>query len=261
MNNGKTLVIGLGEVGGALAEVLSQREPVLRHDLEPMEFDEPIGVMHLCFPFSDPAKFHAIALEYIAKFRPALTIVNSTVLPGTTRALAERSGLAVAYSPVRGKHAKMVQDLRHYFKFVAAPDPQTAGLAEEHFRSAGLKTRRMNQIETLELAKLCETTYFGVLIAFAQEVNRYCERLDGDYYEASQFFEEIDFLPRCRYFPGIIGGHCVLPNIDLMLQVAPAPLLEAVRESNQRRIRELDRESPVTRPTGTNGNGAMLANR
>ena len=261
MNSGKTLVVGLGEVGGALAEVLSRGEAVLRHDLEPMEFDDPIGVMHLCFPFTDPARFQTSALDYIARFRPELTIINSTVLPGTTRALAERSGGAVAYSPVRGKHAKMVQDLRHYFKFVAAPDPQTAGLAEEHFQRVGLKTRRMNQIETLELAKLCETTYFGVLIAFAQEVNRYCERLGGDYYEASQFFEEIDFLPRCRYFPGIIGGHCVLPNIDLMRQVASAPLLEAVLESNQRRIQELDHDGADKRAAGTNGNGAMLANR
>jgi len=49
---GKTLVVGLGEVGGALAVVLERTTPILKHDIEPRNFDEPIGVMHLCFPFT-----------------------------------------------------------------------------------------------------------------------------------------------------------------------------------------------------------------
>ena len=36
-----------------------------------------------------------------------------------------------------------------------------------------MKTRLIEAPETLELAKLAETTYFGVIIAFAQELNRY----------------------------------------------------------------------------------------
>ena len=56
------------------------------------------------------------------------------------------------------------------------------------------------EVESLELAKLAETTYFGVCIAFAQEMNRYAERVGGDYSEAIDFFEEVDFLPRQRYF-------------------------------------------------------------
>jgi UDP-N-acetyl-D-mannosaminuronate dehydrogenase len=245
LTNGKTLVVGLGEVGGALAEVLSRVEPVLRHDIEPLDFSEPIDVMHLCFPFQNREQYETTALGYIRKFQPHLTIINSTVLPGTTSSLAQRSAMPVAYSPVRGKHARMTDDLMRYFKFVAASDPAIACLAEQHFQAAGMKTRRMNRVETLELAKLSETTYFGVLIAFAQEINRYCEALDGDYYEASEFFDEIDFLPRCRYFPGVIGGHCVIPNINLMLQLAPAPLLEAVLTSNQQRARELADGAPT----------------
>lgn len=239
LNNKKTLVVGIGEVGGALAEVLSATEPILRHDLEPQTFTDPIGVMHICIPFRNNAEFEAATLAYIDRFQPDLTIINSTVIPGTTRRLAQASGAAIAFSPVRGKHARMAADLRHYLKFVAATDIDIATAAERHLQSHGLKTRRVNLIETLEMAKLAETTYFGVLIAFAQELNRYCDRIGGDYYEATQFFEEIDFLPRCRYFPGIIGGHCVVPNINLMLSVAPAALLEAVLDSNARRIIEL----------------------
>jgi UDP-N-acetyl-D-mannosaminuronate dehydrogenase len=240
---GKTLVVGLGEVGGALAEVLERTGPVLRHDIEPRSFNDPIEVMHLCVPFSAREQFEEIALSYIERFKLALTIVNSTVLPGTTRSIARRSGRPAAYSPVRGKHVRMVHDLLHYKKFVAACDVKTARRAERHFRQAGIRTRRLDQPETLELAKLAETTYFGLLIAFAQELNRYAGAACADYDQAVTFFEEVGFLPRVRYFPGFIGGHCVIPNINLLRQIARSPLLEAVLDSNHRRAEELHREA------------------
>jgi UDP-N-acetyl-D-mannosaminuronate dehydrogenase len=236
----RTLVVGLGEVGGALAAVLDRKETVLRHDLDRVKIEEPIGTMHLCIPFQSPHQFETVALGYISRFKPALTIINSTVIPGTTRSVAEKSRSAVAYSPVRGKHVKMEQDLLHYVKFVAAPERNVAASAEAHFQAAGMKTRRMTEVESLELAKLAETTYFGVCIAFAQEMNRYAERVGGDYSESIGFFEEVDFLPRQRYFPGFIGGHCVIPNIKLLLQIAPSNALEAILDSNERRANELE---------------------
>lgn len=240
MQKTRTLVVGVGEVGSALAAVLDRHEPVLRHDLERVKIEEAIGTMHLCVPFQSPHQFETIALGYIDRFKPALTIINSTVLPGTTRSIAEKSQSPVAYSPVRGKHVRMEQDLVRYFKYVAAPDRIWAANAEVHFRAAGMKTRRMAEVESLELAKLAETTYFGVCIAFAQEMNRYAERVGGNYSEAIEFFDEVDFLPRQRYFPGFIGGHCVIPNIKLLLQLAPSPALEAILESNERRANELE---------------------
>jgi UDP-N-acetyl-D-mannosaminuronate dehydrogenase len=257
MNNGKhdlllpqgrTLVVGLGEVGGALAQVLESSGPILKHDIERVEIEGPIGVMHLCIPFSSQAQYEQAALEYIERFRPALTIINSTVLPGTTRSIGARSGARVAFSPVRGKHVRMVEDLGHYIKFVAAVDPQVASMAVRHFESVGLKPRTMSKVETLELAKLAETTYFGVLIAFAQELNRFAEHLRADYFfaehlradyfEATDFFEEVDFLPRTKYFPGFIGGHCVIPNIKLLQQLRDSDLLNAIMKSNDQRARE-----------------------
>jgi UDP-glucose 6-dehydrogenase len=235
----RCLIVGLGEVGGALAEVLDRTGPVLRHDIERCEFDAPIGVMHLCFPFTSKDQFETIALSYLERFKPQLTIINSTVIPGTTRSIERRSGLAVAYSPVRGKHVRMADDLLRYKKFVAASKAGTARLAEEHLRRAGIQTQRLARPETLELAKLAETTYFGVIIAFAQELNRYATTLGADYDEAATFFDEVEFLPRVRYFPGFIGGHCVIPNINLLQRIAPSPLLEAVLDSNHRRAKEI----------------------
>ncbi len=235
----RTLVVGLGEVGSALARVLECAAPVLRHDIERCEFNEPIGVMHLCFPFDSGDRFEQLALSYIERFKPELTIINSTVIPGTTRAIGCRSGYPVAFSPVRGKHVRMAEDLVRYKKFIAAVDPATAARAQEHFRQAGMRTQMVSRPETLELAKLAETTYFGVIIAFAQELNRYAAAAGADYDEAASFFDEVEYLPRMRYFPGVIGGHCVIPNLRLMLRVARSPLLESVLDSNRRREQEL----------------------
>ena len=240
---GKTLVVGVGEVGGALAEVLERTQPdLLRHDLAPREFSDAIGVMHICIPYQSGQQFETAALEYIKRFQPRLTVINSTVIPGTTRRIANRSGARLAYSPVRGKHARMAEDLLRYCKFVAADDDAIAAEAEDHFRTARMKTRRVARPETLEVAKLAETTYFGIQIAFAQELNRFAQQVEADYAEAIDFFEEVDFLPRTRYYPGFIGGHCVIPNIHLLRQVVNSPLLEAVLDSNQRRAAELAAE-------------------
>jgi len=233
------LVVGLGEVGSALAQVLKRTGRILEHDIESREFDEPVGVMHICFPFTRQSDFVASALSYIERFRPELTIINSTVVPGTTRAIAERASGQIAYSPVRGKHARMVDDLLKYRKFVAGIDDQAATQAAEHFRAAGMTVQRVDRVETLELAKLAETSYFGVLISFAQELNRYADRVNGDYAEVLNFFDEVDFLPRTKYHPGFIGGHCVIPNIQLLRTIESSPLLEAVLESNRRRAEEL----------------------
>lgn len=242
MKEGQTLVMGLGEVGSALAAVIERRLPVLRHDLEPLQFSGAIDVMHICIPFQSRAQFEGAVVAYMQRFRPALTIINSTVQPGTTRAIMERSRMPVSYSPVRGKHVNMTDGLMNYVKYVAADDQAVAARAAAHFRAIGMTTRMMTRPETLELAKLAETTYFGTLITFAQELNRYAVRNHADYDEVIEFFDEVEFLPRTRYFPGFIGGHCVIPNIHLLLQTADSTLLKAMLYSNALRAQEIESE-------------------
>jgi UDP-N-acetyl-D-mannosaminuronate dehydrogenase len=250
MKRGKPLVVGLGEVGGALATVLEANGAVLRLDIERVDIPRPVGVMHICFPFQQKQGFVTEVAAHIKRLEPLLTIINSTVLPGTTRTIAQLTGAPVAYSPIRGKHAKMVQDLLHYKKFVASSDDAIAAQAAEHFRSLGMQTETVARPETLELAKLAETSYFGLQIAFAQELKRYADRVGGEYGEAIKFFEEVDFLPRTPYFPGFIGGHCVIPNINLLQEIAPCPLLESILDSNDRLGLELQASDSVSARDG-----------
>jgi UDP-N-acetyl-D-mannosaminuronate dehydrogenase len=208
----------------------------------PTEPPGDIDVMHICFPFKI-ADFIGETCRYINKYRPNLAIINSTVSVGTTRAIAKRSGIGVVNSPVRGKHIRMAEDLLRYNKFVGGTDKEAAEKAARHFESVGMKVRVLSSAEATELAKLTETTYFGVIIAWAQEVERYCDQLGLNYDEVVSIYEEVPFFPPVKYFPGVIGGHCVMSNIDILNHMVQSDILKAIESSNQQKInREAQRK-------------------
>jgi UDP-N-acetyl-D-mannosaminuronate dehydrogenase len=242
------VVVGLGEVGKPLSELIAGHHEVVGVDITPPPANVgEVDILHVCFPFQIP-DFIGETARYIDLFRPALTIINSTVTVGTTRSVAERTGTAVAYSPVRGKHARMLDDMRRYAKFIGAVDRAAADRAAQHFESVGLKTKILSSPEAAEIAKLTETTFFGLMIAWAQEVERYADQTGQDYNEIVSFYEEIDFFPRVKYFPGVIGGHCVMPNIELLRKFQESEILNAIRSSNQKKI---ERESrPAAKAEG-----------
>jgi UDP-N-acetyl-D-mannosaminuronate dehydrogenase len=232
----KVVVAGLGEVGKPIFELASRQHETLGVDVEPPPAPaSKADVLHVCYPFQI-ADFVGETARYIELFRPELTIVNSTVAIGTTRAIAQRTGAAVAYSPVRGKHVRMLDDLLKYTKFVGALEGSVASQASQHFQSLGMKTRILSSPEVTELAKLCETTHFGLLIAWAQEIERYCDQLGADYEEAIALFDEVAYLPQVKFFPGPIGGHCVMPNIEILGRLQPSELLKAVQSSNRKKV-------------------------
>ena len=247
MSDKKTvLVVGLGEVGRPLLAILAQNYDAVGVDIAPpAEPVEHVDVLHICYPFEIP-DFVGETACYIDRFKPALTIINSTVGVGTTRKVAERTGAKVVHSPVRGKHARMQEEMHHYTKFVGALDHAAGKRAAAHFESAGFKTKILSSPEASELGKLAETTYFGVMIAWAQDVERFCDQVGTDYNEVISLFDEIKFFPPVKYFPGIIGGHCVMPNIEILSSLDHSPVLKAIQASNQKKIeREARKQSAV----------------
>jgi len=231
------VVIGLGEVGRPLFEFVREKHPAIGIDIEPVVTDGKCAVLHICYPFGE--RFVRTTANYIQEKGPALTIINSTVAPGTTRAVHHLTGAPIAYSPVRGKHFRMKDDMLHYVKFVGGIDSSAARRCCWHFQSLGMKTKLLSSPEAAELAKLTETTYFGLLIAWAQEVERYCNQMGADYDQVVSFHEEIPFLPRVKYFPGVIGGHCVMPNIGILKRTFQSDLLDAIVASNELKLRHV----------------------
>ena len=245
----KVVVVGMGEVGKPLFQLISEHSDtidVVGVDIQPVPATGGCDVLHICYPFQI-RDFVGEAARYIAHFKPALTVINSTVGVGTTRAIAERTGTPVVNSPVRGKHVRMLEELRSYTKFVGALDAASGKAAARHFESIGMKVKVLSAPEATELAKLTETTYFGVMIAWAQELERYCDRAGQDYAEITSFYDEIKFFPPVKYFPGVIGGHCVMPNIDLLLKFTQSDMLEAIKASNDMKV-ERDASAKLAEP-------------
>jgi len=82
-----------------------------------------------------------------------------------------------------------------------------------------LKTKKLSNPITLELSKIiCDTSYYGWLINYAQMSKMIAKKYKVDYDEMWSFSDEIHkFLGnRPKMFPGFIGGHCVIPNLQLI---------------------------------------------
>ena len=89
----------------------------------------------------------------------------------------------------------------------------------ELLKKCGMKTKKMSSPVTLELGKIiCDTSYYGWLINYAQLSNSIAIDYNVKYDEMWEFADEIHkYLGnRPKMFPGFIGGHCVIPNLDLI---------------------------------------------
>src|SRR5262249_53103819 len=150
---GISLVVGLGEVGRPLLQILARAHRVVGIDLPPQDITDPVELMHVCFPAEIP-DFVGATKGYVERYRPQVVVIHSTVPVGTTAAVQERVSVPVAHSPVRGKHARMVDDMIHYVKFVGAPDEATARNVAQHLEAAGFRTKSLSSPEATELAKL-----------------------------------------------------------------------------------------------------------
>ena len=238
----RVVVIGMGEVGRPLFEILSRAYPCIAVDLSPVEIRKPCSVLHVCYPFQI-RRFVDVTAGYISKYQPELAIINSTIEPGTARQIQALVSQPVVYSPVRGKHVRMETDLLRYKKFVAGFTTDAVHKAANHFSKAGFSTDIFRSPEIAEFSKLIETTWLGVLVAWAQEVQRMAAHYGATYQEVNHFIEEIDFLPG-HIFPGHIGGHCVLPNIEILRRQVPSNWLEMIIESNNNKREELEAAAP-----------------
>ena len=166
----------------------------------------------------------SIILQLYKKFQPECIVIHSTIKPGTTEKLQQKLPIPIIYSATRGVHKRMEYDLKRYTKFfvISKSAPRSKWASSQYaqmMKHAGVKTKKMSKPETLELAKIiCDTSYLGWLINYAQLSNVIAIEHGVDYDEMWSFSDEIqEFLGnRPKMYPGYIGGHCVIPNLDLM---------------------------------------------
>ena len=227
----KDMVAGIGEIGKPILKLLSKDNIVVGFDLNPDLMDErkferyqnlKTSFLHIAIPVT--GKFINNVLKLCKKFQPECIVIHSTVKPGTTEELQGKLTIPVIYSATRGVHKRMIYDLKRYTKFfvISANAPRGKWASSRYvklMKRCDIKTKKMSKPETLELAKIiCDTSYLGWLINYAQLSNMIAIKHGVDYDEMWSFSDEIqEFLGnRPKLYPGYIGGHCVIPNLDLI---------------------------------------------
>jgi UDP-N-acetyl-D-mannosaminuronate dehydrogenase len=238
------LVIGLGEIGAPLLEIVRGVYHAEGLDIESKQVRGPFDVLHICFPYNP--NFVDNASEYIKRFNPTLTIVESTVLPSTTNEIYQKTQEPICHSPVRGRKADGFKwGYFTYTKFIGPVKPEFGELAEEYYRSLGFKTHVCSSPLETEFMKILNTTYYGLMIAWFQEIHRICEKFHLKEEELVEFFrtntkDSGGRHPRPVFHPGIITGHCIIPNAELLEEVYPSLFVEALLESNTKRQKEAE---------------------
>ena len=227
----KDVVAGIGEIGKPILKLLSKQNITVGFDLNPDLMDQrkfkryknlQTSFLHITIPVT--GKFINNVLKLDKKFQPECIVIHSTIKPGTTKKLQEKLSIPVIYSATRGIHKRMIYDLKRYTKFfVISENAPRSKWASSRFvklmKRCGIKTKKMSKPETLELAKIiCDTSYLGWLVNYAQLSNRIAIQYGIDYDEMWSFSDEIHkFLGnRPKMYPGYIGGHCVIPNLNLI---------------------------------------------
>lgn len=211
----KTLIVGKGEIGKSLERIFSKH-----YDTDIIDKGETSKIrpeiMHVSFPYSN--RFEEFVNDYQQDYRPDFTVIHSTVPVGVSKRLD------AIHSPVIGLHPHLEESIQTFTKYLSGPK---ASNVAQYFRRAGIKVYITDEQKTTELMKQLSTTMYGVLIEYTKEVKKLCDNAGvpfefwtiwtDNYNKGYQKLGYPEFTrPNLNPIMTKIGGHCVLPNAEIL---------------------------------------------
>lgn len=176
-----------------------------------------------------------------------LTVVESTVPPGTTKELIagilqEKSGLRcgkdfwLCHCPERIWVGKAIEEFSKSPRIVGGFDPKSTEIATKLYRMVTQGEILTTDCTSAEVSKAAENTFRDVNIAFANELALICEKLDVDVMDVIKLANS---HPRVAiHKPGCgVGGPCLTKDPYLLLHSVTekdfkSKLIEPSRELN-----------------------------
>ena len=235
-NNFKKIgILGYGEIGKAIARFYKSAS--WRTKIKDLKRDDGlhgVEILHICIPWSD--NFINIVKKEIKEIKPKLTIIHSTVAPGTTKKI----GGMVVHSPVRGVHPYLYEGIKTFVKYIGADNKKAGEAAKKHLESLGIKTKLVYPSKTSELAKLFCTTYYGLCIAWHGEMAKICKKekvnfndvateLNKTYNEGYAKLGKKNVIRPVLFAPeNGIGGHCILPNAKILKEYYKSKAIDLI---------------------------------
>ena len=230
-------IIGYGEVGRALGQVYEKnKKDFFVKDRERDDGLDECYILHFCTPYDN--NFLSETCSYIERYNPKYAIIHSTVPPETTSEINKLTDSYVAHSPVRGIHPELLEGILTFEKYIGADFD--SGEIVGHFKSLGIKTR-VTSSRTSEIAKLLSTTYYGVCIAWHGEMKKICDNFNVDFQEAvtewnkdyNESYKKLgkdNVVRPVLYPPNKIGGHCVIPNAQMLKDITDSTAIDLLLE-------------------------------
>jgi UDP-N-acetyl-D-mannosaminuronate dehydrogenase len=234
-------ILGPGEVGLSIKSLYSLHNiEVVTKDKNDTFIFNKLDVLNVCIPFNE--QFIDTLKKEIVSCKPELVIIHSTVPIGTTAKLnlELQNNYNIVHSPIRGNHPNLTKSLQTFVKYVGSNNPRAIKLATDHLRTLSVSVHGVNASEKTEAAKLLCTTYYGLCIAWHNEMKKLCDQYDIEFdfikgWNASynKGYQEmgLEKFNRPVLDPpndNKIGGHCVIPNAILLDALMQSTLIKEV---------------------------------
>ena len=253
----KGLVDLVSEVvaNGKLKATVSVKEAIENSEISlicvgtPSNLDGSINLEHIKRVCCDIG----CALRTKKKFH--VTVIRSTVLPGTTEGvlipiLEDDSGkkistdFGVCVNPEFMREGQAVHDFYNPERIVVgATDKNSGDLVEKSYRGINAPVVRVD-IKTAEIIKYVDNVFHGMKVAFANEIGTVCRMLGIDGREVMRIFcidQKLNLSPY-YFMPGFaFGGSCIPKDLRAILHKTKeleidSPLIGSILDSNQRHI-------------------------
>lgn len=233
IDGSKIGILGYGQIGQAIAKFY--RKPKIK-DLNRDDGLNGVEVLHICIPWSK--NFVRMVKREIKKIKPKLTIIHSTVAPGTTKKI----GGSVVHSPIRGVHPHLYKGIKTFVKYIGADNKKAGEMAKNHLESLGIKTKVFYSSLTTEIGKLLDTSYYGIVIAWHGEMKKLCNKYRINFDEAVTDFNKTynegykkigkpNVVRPVLYPPQKtkgIGGHCICENAEILKRSFKSKALDLI---------------------------------
>ena len=235
-NKTRVAIIGIGEIGSSLANVYKEKDiqPMIR-DLNINTIFGDVDVLNICLPYGE--NFVNTVNDYIDEYLPKITIIHSTVPVGTTKQIKR----PCVHSPIRGVHPNLKEGIERFVKFIGYNNEVDLELVKEHYNELEIQYYESKNSDSTELAKLTSTTYYGLCIAWHGEMKKMCDEYGIDFevindwtltYNQGYYGMGMQNVVRPNLYPPEdgIGGHCIIPNVELLKKQFSSNALDFILE-------------------------------
>jgi hypothetical protein len=231
-------IVGYGEVGSSLNKVYKNNNINCKISDSYKGYKDDfkdITILNICIPYLELETFISQVKEYITNNVQLILIHSSIGLGVISRLKGLYPMIHIVHSPVRGVHPYLAEGLETFVKFVGhcKGDEKSGKFASEHLNSLGIDTEITDDTTSI-LAKLFSTTYYGMCIAFTEDMGRICDNYDVDFNKIqvwnNSYNEGYDKLGKGNVKRPVlfripdgksIGGHCVVPNARILKNMFP----------------------------------------